>query len=67
MRQGFEFIRRRVWLWGTLLSAAVAYLVFLGPTEVLLPYMVKNVVHGSARRWAWSSRPAAWERSDARS
>jgi hypothetical protein len=37
-----------VWLWGTLLSAAVAYLVFLGPTEVLLPYMVKNVVHGSA-------------------
>jgi len=48
VRQGFEFIRRRVWLWGTLLSAAVAYLVFLGPTEVLLPYMVKNVVHGSA-------------------
>ena len=37
-----------MWLWGTLLSAAVAYLVFLGPTEVLLPYMVKNVVHGSA-------------------
>jgi MFS family permease len=48
VRQGFTFIRRRVWLWGTLLSAAVAYLVFLGPTEVLLPYMVKNVVHGSA-------------------
>ena len=48
VRQGYEFIRRRVWLWGTLLSAAVAYLVFLGPTEVLLPYMVKNVVHGSA-------------------
>ncbi len=48
VRQGFDFIRRRVWLWGTLLSAAVAYLVFLGPTEVLLPYMVKNVVHGSA-------------------
>jgi len=48
VRQGFRFIRRRGWLWGTLLSAAVAYLVFLGPTEVLLPYMVKNVVHGSA-------------------
>jgi len=48
VRQGYRFIRRRVWLWGTLLSAAVAYLVFLGPTEVLLPYMVKNVVHGSA-------------------
>jgi DHA3 family tetracycline resistance protein-like MFS transporter len=48
VRQGFAFIRGRVWLWGTLLSAALAYLVFLGPTEVLLPFMVKNVVHGSA-------------------
>jgi hypothetical protein len=37
-----------VWLWGTLLSAAIAYLVFLGPTEVLLPYVVKNTLHGSA-------------------
>jgi MFS family permease len=46
---GFRFVRRRVWLWGTLLSAALAYLVFLGPTEVLLPYVVKNDLHGSAR------------------
>jgi len=37
-----------VWLWGTLGSAAVAYLVFLGPTEVLLPYVVKNDLHASA-------------------
>ena len=42
-------MRRRVWLWGTLASAALAYLVFLGPTEVLLPYVVKNDLHGSAR------------------
>ncbi len=41
-------MRRRVWLWGTLLSAAIAYLAFLGPTEVLLPYVVKNELHGSA-------------------
>jgi MFS family permease len=46
---GLRFVRRRVWLWGTLLSAALAYLVFLGPTEVLLPYVVKNDLHGSAR------------------
>src|SRR5206468_8106763 len=32
----------------TLISAAIAYLAFLGPTEVLLPYMVKNELHGSA-------------------
>ena len=48
MREGLVFIRRRVWLWGTLVAAAAAYLVFLGPSEVLLPYMVKNELHGSA-------------------
>jgi hypothetical protein len=42
-----RFVRRHVWLWGTLASAAVAYLLFLGPTEVLLPYLVKNTLHGS--------------------
>ena len=48
VREGLRFIRRRVWLWGTLVSAAIAYLVFLGPTEVLLPYVVKNDLHASA-------------------
>jgi MFS family permease len=46
---GLRFVRRRVWLWGTLGSAALAYLAFLGPTEVLLPYVVKNDLHASAR------------------
>ena len=45
---GLRFVRSHVWLWGTLLSAAVAYLAFLGPTETLLPYVVKNGLHGSA-------------------
>jgi MFS family permease len=49
VREGIRFVRRRVWLWGTLVSAAIAYLVFLGPTEVLLPFVVKNGLHGSAR------------------
>jgi MFS family permease len=48
VKQGLRFIRQRVWLWGTLGSAAVAYLVFLGPTEVLLPFVVKNDLHASA-------------------
>ena len=30
-----------------MLSAAIAYLAFLGPTETLVPFMVKNVLHGS--------------------
>ncbi len=49
IRGGLRFIRGRVWIWGTLVSAAVAYLLFLGPTEVLLPYLVKNDLHESAR------------------
>jgi MFS family permease len=48
VRQGYAFVRSNVWLWGTLISAAVAYLLFLGPVEVLLPYVVKNNLHGSA-------------------
>ena len=48
IREGLRFVRRRVWLWGTLVSAAFAYLAFLGPAEVLLPYVVKNDLHASA-------------------
>jgi MFS family permease len=48
IRGGLQFIRQRTWIWGTLVSAAFAYLLFLGPTEVLLPYVVKNSLHGSA-------------------
>jgi hypothetical protein len=46
---GWRFVRGRVWLWATFASAAVAYLCFMGPVEVLLPYLVKNDLGGSAR------------------
>jgi hypothetical protein len=48
IREGFAFVRAHTWLWGTLVSAAFAYLAFMGPTEVLLPYIVKNDLAGSA-------------------
>ncbi len=48
IREGFAFVHAHVWLWGTLVSAAFAYLAFMGPTEVLLPYVVKNDLGGSA-------------------
>jgi MFS family permease len=48
LKEGLVFVRSRVWLWGTLVSAAIAYLVFLGPAEVLLPFVVKNELHASA-------------------
>lgn len=48
IREGFEFVRASVWLWGTFTAATLTYLVFLGPAEVLLPYLVKKEIGGSA-------------------
>jgi MFS family permease len=48
IREGLSFVRRHTWLWGTLLSAAFAYLAFMGPAEVLLPFVVKNELGGGA-------------------
>jgi DHA3 family tetracycline resistance protein-like MFS transporter len=48
IRVGFAYVRRHAWIWATLVSAAIAYLLFMGPTEVLVPYMVKNELRGNA-------------------
>jgi len=45
--EGWAYVRRHVWLWGTFASAGVAYLLFMGPAEVLLPFMVKHELRGS--------------------
>jgi MFS family permease len=45
---GLVYVRRHAWLWATLVSAAIAYLLFTGPTEVLLPFIVKNHLRDSA-------------------
>ncbi|HSZ69459.1 MAG TPA: MFS transporter [Solirubrobacteraceae bacterium] len=47
LREGWVYVRRHVWLWGTFASAGIAYLLFMGPAEVLLPFMVKHVLGGS--------------------
>jgi hypothetical protein len=46
--EGFRFVRAHVWLWGTLVSAAIGLLLFVGPYEVLVPYLVKNELGGGA-------------------
>jgi MFS family permease len=45
---GFAYVGRHRWLWLTFAAAAIAQLLFLGPTEVLLPFIVKNELGGSA-------------------
>src|SRR5919197_4530045 len=48
-REGFQYVRSHVWLWGTFLAATIAYLMFWGPVEVLLPFVVRNGMGGRAR------------------
>lgn len=42
MREGLAFVRATPWVWATLISAMLSLLVFIGPEEVLLPFLVKN-------------------------
>jgi predicted outer membrane lipoprotein len=42
VREGLRFVRATPWIWATLVSAMLSLLVFVGPQEVLLPFLVKN-------------------------
>jgi DHA3 family tetracycline resistance protein-like MFS transporter len=42
LREGVAYVRTQTWLWGTLVAASLAILFFMGPIQVLLPYVVKN-------------------------
>jgi MFS family permease len=48
LREGWLYVKRHTWLWATFASAAIAYLCFMGPVEVLLPLVVKEDLGGSA-------------------
>jgi hypothetical protein len=45
---GFRYVRAYTWLWGTLVAASVSLLFFMGPIRVLVPFVVKNQLAGSA-------------------
>lgn len=42
VREGLGFVRRTPWIWATLVSAMLSLLVFFGPVETLVPFLVKN-------------------------
>ena len=48
IREGFRYVRTQTWLWGTFLAATLAYLVFWGPADALLPFVVKEEMGRSA-------------------
>jgi predicted MFS family arabinose efflux permease len=47
-REGFAYVAGRPWLWGPILAASLGQLVCAGPTQALIPYLVKNELHASA-------------------
>jgi predicted MFS family arabinose efflux permease len=40
--EGFRYTRSTPWIWATLLAAMFSLLVFIGPIEVLVPFIIKN-------------------------
>lgn len=40
--EGFRYTRSTPWIWATLLAAMFSLLVFIGPVEILVPFVVKN-------------------------
>jgi DHA3 family tetracycline resistance protein-like MFS transporter len=42
VREGLAYVRATPWIWATLVSAMLSLLVWIGPQEVLLPFLVKN-------------------------
>lgn len=40
--EGLRFARATPWIWATLLSVMLSLLVFVGPMQVLMPFLVKN-------------------------
>ena len=49
IREGLGYVRSRAWLWISLSVTAVGLLAFYGPFQVLVPFLVKNVLDGDAR------------------
>ena len=47
-REGLRFVFRRPWLWAGMAAATISLLCTWGPWEVLVPYLVKNELGGSA-------------------
>lgn len=42
VKEGFRYVRSKPWIWATLVSAMFSLLVFIGPIEVLVPFVIKN-------------------------
>ena len=48
LKEGLRYVRSRTWLWVAMLAGTVSLLATWGPWEVLVPYVVRNDLGGSA-------------------
>lgn len=48
LREGVSYVRRTPWLLGTLVFAVITVLFYIGPLEVLLPFVVRDSFGGGA-------------------
>ncbi|HEV8563950.1 MAG TPA: MFS transporter [Actinomycetota bacterium] len=48
LKEGLSYVLARTWLWGGMFAALVGLMLTWGPFEVLVPFIVKNRLHGSA-------------------
>jgi hypothetical protein len=48
LKEGLRYVRRTTWLWVAMVAGTVSLLATWGPWEVLVPFVVRNQLHGSA-------------------
>jgi MFS family permease len=48
LKEGFGYVRSKTWLWVAMVAATVSLLATWGPWEVLVPYVIRNDLGGSA-------------------
>ncbi len=48
MKEGLAYVRGNTWLWVAMVAATVSLLATWGPWEVLVPYVIRNDLDGSA-------------------
>jgi DHA3 family tetracycline resistance protein-like MFS transporter len=42
LAEGFAYTKSQPWIWATLVAAMFSLLIFVGPIEVLVPFVIKN-------------------------
>ena len=51
LREGLGYVRRTPWLWATLTFAFVAVFFFVGPFEVLTPFVISDQIDGGSAEY----------------